>query len=50
MKYRLKIVLSASKDIRKKNHKNSTFAQFTTYRLHILLWWEIGWDKGEGYT
>ena len=30
----------------KKNHKNNTFAQFTTK----MLWWDIAWEKGEGYT
>ena len=41
---------SNSIDVKKKNHKNSTFAQFTTEMLCILLWRDIGREKGEGYT
>ena len=33
----------------KEKNENSTFAQFTTEMLCILLWWDIGWEKGEGY-
>ena len=34
---------------KEKNKNSSTFAQFTTEMLCILLWWDIGWEKGEGY-
>ena len=34
---------------KEKNKNSSTFAQFTTEKLCILLWWDIGWEKGEGY-